>query len=397
MDCGLAWYWLGTGGLRFGAQDGYGETQEPTIKKSVYCCSLMVLQGMRIFLSTLLSTLLLAVLAAAGIYFLLCIPAGPTTAEVVIIPQRSSVWKIGAELRRDGVIRSRTAFSLWARVKHGTLKAGAYRFDHPAAMTEVYDRLRRGDVYTIALTIPEGYNIFDIAQAVERAQLGKAQDFLAAEQQNADLVRDLDPKATSLEGYLFPDTYQVAPTTGSREILATMVRRFRAEAQRLNLIAGQTNVHDVVTLASLVERETPVDEDRPMVAGVFANRLARKMPLDTDPSVIYAALLEQRYRGTIYASDLKADSSYNTYVHGGLPPGPICNPGDPALRAAMQPAKTKDIYFVSDLLHPGHSRFAVTLAEHEKNVAAYRNERRHTASDQVTAMGAVTKNGKGNQ
>ena len=315
--------------------------------------------------------MLAVILAGAGAYFLLIAPFGPNHAQIVNIPPGTSVWKIATELKENGVIRSRDAFAVWARVETGTLKAGTYRFDHPAPLTEVYDRLQRGDVYTIALTIPEGYNIFDIAQAVWQAGLGKDEDFLTAEQQGTDLIHDLDPTAQSLEGYLFPDTYQVSPNTAPREMLAGMVRRFRQATAPLGL---KTDVHTVVTMASLVERETPVEADRPLVAGVFTNRLAKGMPLDTDPSVIYAALLEKRYRGTIYASDLKADSSYNTYVHVGLPPGPICNPGLPSLRASMQPAKTEYLYFVSDPEQPGHSRFATTLEEHQKNVTAYRNE-----------------------
>jgi UPF0755 protein len=351
------------------------------------------------------SVLILGGVAAAGASFLLKCPIGPGVgtepAPIIVIAPGSSALKIGRVLAHDGMIRSEYAFALWARYKRGTLKAGAYRFDHPAAMTEVYDRLHRGDVYTIALTIPEGYNIFDIAQAVERARLGSAQNFLDAEQKNTDLIRDLDPKATTLEGYLFPDTYQISPVATPREILAGMVRRFRAEAQALGLNParqlqqGLTSVPDlasvasIVTLASLVERETPVAQDRPMVAGVFVNRLQRNMPLDTDPSVIYAALLEKRYRGTIYASDLKAESSYNTYLHTGLPPGPICNPGDPSLRAAMQPAATDNLYFVSDLQHPGHSRFAVTLADHDKNVAAYRKELQQEKNSSTLTTGTA--------
>ncbi len=337
-----------------------------------------------------LFVLILAILVTAGASFLLRHPTGPRVgvqpAPIVIIAPGSSALKIGRVLASAGMIRSQYAFALWARYKHGTLKAGAYRFDHPAPMIEVYDRLRRGDVYTIALTIPEGYNIFDIAQAVERAGLGNAQSFLDAEQKNTDLIHDLAPNAPSLEGYLFPDTYHVAPQSTPRQILASMVRRFRAEAQALHL---QQNVAAVVTLASLVERETPVADDRPMVAGVFVNRLGRRMALDTDPSVIYAALLENRYRGTIYASDLKAGSSYNTYVHAGLPLGPICNPGDPSLRAAMQPAATDNLYFVSDLLHPGHSRFAATLAEHRKNVSAYRKELQQEKNNSISVNSAA--------
>ncbi len=331
---------------------------------------------------TILGVILLVALAVAEAWYLFLYPAGPKTQRIVEIAPGSSAWKIGRQLQNEGIIRSGLAFALWARHKRGTLKAGAYSFDHPASLLEVYSRLRAGDVYTITLTVPEGYNIFDIAQAVQQADLASRSVFLAEEQKDTDLIHDLDPQAQSLEGYLFPDTYQFNPMATPHQVLATMVHRFRAEAKLLGLTA---NVHVSVTLASLVERETPVAGDRPLVAGVFVNRLARKMPLDTDPSVIYAALLENRYRGTIYESDLQADSSYNTYVHVGLPPGPICNPGDASLRAALHPAATDYLYFVSDPEHPGHSRFAATLAEHNKNVSAYRNAQHHAEASNPPA------------
>jgi UPF0755 protein len=155
-------------------------------------------------------------------------------------------------------------------------------------------------------------------------------------------------------------------------MLVAMVNRFRQEASMLGLDGG---VHRVVTLASLVERETPLGAERPLVASVFENRMARGMPLETDPTVIYAALLDGRYRGTIYRSDLAADSVYNTYRHPGLPPGPICNPGEASLKAAMRPARTSFLYFVAAGADPaGSSRFATSLAEHERNVAAYRRD-----------------------
>ena len=315
--------------------------------------------------------ILVLVLVAVGGTFLLIQPFGPSTATLVTIAPGTSVSSIAWTLERNGIIRSRYGFDLIARIRRGTLKAGVYRFDHPASMQEVYQRLRNGDVYTIALTIPEGYNIFDVADAVEKAGLGSRKAFLTAEQQDTGLIRDLNPKATSLEGYLFPDTYRLAPNMKPNQILGEMVEHFREEARKLGL---RENIPATVTLASLIERETPVASDRPLVASVFQNRLARNMPLDTDPSVIYAALLEKRYRGTIYASDLKAQSPYNTYLHAGLPPGPICNPGIPSLEAAVHPAQTNFLFFVSDPANPGHSRFASTLEEHEKNVAAYRKE-----------------------
>ena len=312
---------------------------------------------------------LLLVLSAVAAYMLLILPFGPSQAQLVTIPPGSSVNQIARTLQQNGIVRSRYAFDVVARVEHGTLKAGVYRFDHPAPLLSVYGRLRSGDVYTIALTIPEGFNIFDIAAVVEKAGLGHHDAFLAAEEQDTALIRDIDPNAPSLEGYLFPDTYRLSPGTAPRQILAEMVEHFRHEAAALGLTQ---QIPATVILASLVERETPVPSDRPMVASVFTNRLAHSMPLDTDPSVIYAALLEKRYRGTIYASDLKAQSPYNTYLHTGLPPGPICNPGIPSLKAAMHPASSDFLYFVSDPSNAGHSLFAATLEQHEKNVAAYR-------------------------
>lgn len=318
----------------------------------------------------MLLVLILAMTAAWAAYEVRC-PTGPKTAEIVDIKPGTSLWGIASELRARGVVRSRYLFFLWAKARGGTLKAGTYRFAGPAPMAEVYEKLRRGEIYAVVLTVPEGDNIFDIAQAVERAGLGNSKEFLVAERSDTDLVRDLDPGAQSLEGYLFPAVYLVPPTATPRAILEEMTGRFRKEAERLGL---KGDVHAVVTLASLVERETPVEADRALVAGVFVNRMARKMPLDTDPTVIYAAMLEGRYRGTIYASDLRADSAYNTYTHVGPPPGAICNPGEQSLLAAMHPAKTQYLYFVSDPEHPGHSLFATSLQEHQKNVRAYRKE-----------------------
>ena len=183
------------------------------------------------------------------------------------------------------------------------------------------------------------------------------------------LLKDIDPNAKSLEGYLFPDTYQFTRINTSHEIAAAMVHRFRQEAQKIGLL-GQPDTHRVVTMASIVEKETADPNERPLVAGVYYNRLNRNMALGADPSVIYAALLTGRYRGTIYASDLQYDSPYNTYKYPGLPPGPIANPGVASLQAAMHPKQSDFLYFVSD--NNGHHRFARDMEEHARNVAAYR-------------------------
>ena len=315
---------------------------------------------------------------AGGAWFYLRVPYGPAAETFVEIPAGLGTTGIATRLEKAGVIRSRYAFEAWRRYQGGTLRAGEYRFDHPATVGDVYARIAKGDVYYVPLTIPEGYNIFDIAGAVEKAGLGNAADFLAAERRDTRLIADLSPHPESLEGFLFPDTYRFGRKETPEQILAAMVKRFRQEAVRIGLIApdgfiGDRVVRDVaqtVTLASLVEKEVRVDAERPVVAGVFVNRMAQGMTLATDPAVIYAAILDGRWRGTIYQSDLQSESAYNTYKHQGLPPGPIANPGIAALKAAMNPAHTDYLYFVADA--EGHTRFSVDLKEHAAQVQAYR-------------------------
>ena len=317
--------------------------------------------------------LLLALLVAGAAYYIVLTPYGPTSETFVEVAPGSSTHAIAIQLARTGIIRTQYAFAAIRTYREfkntsGTLKAGEYRFDHPATPEEIYNRLLRGDVYTKALTIPEGYNIFDIAQAVEAAGFTSRADFLAAERTNTALISDLNPAATSLEGYLFPDTYHFSRHATPLQILTAKTRRFRQTANQLGLHVGTPRI---VLMASLIEKEVSQDSERPLVAGVFANRLAKGIPLATDPTVIYAALLEDRWRGTIYASDLANPSPYNTYRHTGLPPGPICNPGVAALKSALNPAQTDYLYFVADA--NGHSRFSTTLKEHNTNVQAYRN------------------------
>lgn len=313
---------------------------------------------------------LVAVLAAGGTGWLLLTPYGPESGIFVDLIPGDSSMRIGEKLEAAGVVRNRYAFDLLRILERGRLKAGEYRFDHPAPATEIYERIARGDVYTVALTIPEGANIFDIAARVDQAGFDTRQNVLAAAVKQVGLLADVDPQAKSLEGYLFPDTYRFARHASATQIVAAMVRRFREVATQVGL---KENVHQVVTLASLVERETALDAERPLVASVFVNRLEKKMPLMTDPAVIYGLELEGQWRGAIYQSDLKRDSAYNTYLHPGLPPGPVANPGIPSLRAALHPARTDYLYFVAANNNAqGHSLFASTLDAHNRNVADYR-------------------------
>ena len=323
-----------------------------------------------------LTLLLLLLLAAGAAAYILYTPYGPLAETFVEIPPGTGATGVATLLRKNGIIRSRYAFALLRLTRSGTFKAGEYRFDHPVPPSEVYARLIQGDVYTQALTIPEGYNIFDIAAIVETAGFTKRDVFLAAERQHTELIADLLPPGAhpdSLEGYLFPDTYRFSRHATPLQILTAMVHRFRQVSTQLDI--DRAKMAQTVIMASLIEKEVGQDTERPLVAGVFINRLAKSMPLATDPTVIYAALLDNRWRGTIYASDLQSPSSYNTYKHTGLPPGPISNPGIAALRAAMHPAQTDYLYFVSDAA--GHTRFSVNLKEHAEQVQAYRQAEKH--------------------
>lgn len=320
---------------------------------------------------TLLVVLFVLLGAAGTAAWLIYTPFGPPAEPFVEIAPGSSAMRIGRQLESEGVVRSQFAFDLLRWVKRGTLRAGEYRFDQPATVADVYARIERGDVYTKTVIVPEGANIFDIAARLEQAGFGTQQEFLEEQTRQVALIADLDPAAKSLEGYLFPDTYRFARKTTQAQIAAAMVKRFR---QQIALLGLRQNVHQVVTIASLIERETAVDAERPLIASVFVNRLARQMPLMTDPSVIYGLELNRLWRGTIYQSDLKRKTAYNTYLHTGLPPGPIANPGIPSLRAAMDPAHTDYLYFVAAGADPqGHSLFSSTLEEHARNVAGYRH------------------------
>lgn len=312
--------------------------------------------------------LALGLVAAVWVGLYVYLPYGPRRETFVDIAAGTGTETMAGQLEQAGIIRSRYAFEGLKAVHGGALKAGEYRFDHAAPLTEVYARIRRGDVYTRTLVIPEGFNIFDIAQAVEAAGLGPSADFLAAERKDTELIAEWSPGATSLEGYLFPDTYRFGRHATARMMLATMVKRFGQMAAKLGVERGG-DVSRIVIVASLVEKEVRIDAERPVVAGVFENRLAAGMPLQTDPAVAYASLLRGTWMGVIHQSELRSDSAYNTYVHAGLPPGPICNPGVAALKAAMQPAKTDYLYFVADAA--GATRFAKDLKEHVAQVAAF--------------------------
>jgi UPF0755 protein len=324
-----------------------------------------------------LTLLLLAVLAIGGwLAWALRMPVTPDGQKFVMLRPGYSTRRIAAELKSAGVIHSRLAFVLWHRIhRKQSLKAGEYLFDTAATPLEVHDRLVHGDIYVHTVVIPEGYTIFDVAQAVQDAGLGSSQEFLEVARSDVGLISDLAPEARNLEGYLFPNTYQFTRTQSMKDIVGAMVKQFRLVAEQIGLTAAvqadvQANVQKTVTMASIIEKETAVPEERPVVASVYYNRLGRNIALQADPSVIYAELLDGSYGGALHHSDMHFQSAYNTYSHLGLPPGPIGNPGRTSLEAAMHPAQTDYYYFVSD--GNGHHRFSRSLEEHNQNVARLR-------------------------
>jgi len=296
----------------------------------------------------------------------------------VDVPRGASQRHVAYLLKTNGVVRSAMGFEVYAR-RHPkrTLQAGEYFFDYAMTGSEVFWKLANGQVYQQPFTVREGETMFDIARELQAGKFMPAADFVFAASDPA-LIRDFAPDAKTLEGFLFPATYELPRHPAASELTAEMVHKFKEQWKRIapSPVGSQANeanhrdVDRIVTLASLVERETPKPEERPLVAGAFENRLRKGMRLQCDPTVIYGMERLGKYNGALTGKDLSFDSPYNTYEHGGLPPGPIGNPGEASLRAAMQPAETNYLYFVANT-QGGHF-FSATLAEHNKNVVKYR-------------------------
>jgi len=328
---------------------------------------------------TIFILLLLVCLAGAGcLAWALLQPVTPAGQTFVLLHPGYSTRRIATELKSAGVIRSADAFILWHYLhRKRSLKAGEYLFDKSATSLEVHRRLAHGDVYFHTVVIPEGFNMFDIAQAIQNAGLGSSEEFLKVATADTALIADLAPEAKSLEGYLFPNTYEFTRMQTMEEMAGAMVKQFRQVAREIGLTsesqdsaAQRPDLQQTVILASIIEKETAAPEERPLVASVYYNRMAGHQALQADPSVIYAELLQGSYSGALHHADMQFNSNYNTYTHPGLPPGPIGNPGKTSLEAAMHPADTDYLYFVSN--GNGHHRFAHSLEEHNRNVAAYR-------------------------
>jgi UPF0755 protein len=293
--------------------------------------------------------------------------------QFVEIPQGTGSMSIGERLVQAGVIRDLNTFrtALWMSGEGRRLKAGDYRFDRAMTAPEVIDKIARGDVYVINVTFPEGLTIAEMAKIFESHGLGRAAAFIQATTDPA-AIHDLDPEATDLEGYLFPETYALSRKTDAPKLVRLMVGRFdHVLTPELRQAAAARNltIRQAVTLASIVEKETAKAEERPLVAAVYSNRLRIGMALQCDPTVIYGLSKAGRYNGNIHKEDLAFDSPYNTYRYPGLPPGPIASPGRASLEAAVHPADADYLYFVSR--NDGSHEFARTLDEHNRNVQKF--------------------------
>jgi len=295
---------------------------------------------------------------------------------LVVVEPGTRAPRVAELLVEKGVLPHRLPFLLryWVSRPSSTLKAGEYRFDRPLRPIDVYRKLVRGEMLLYSVVIPEGSDRFDMARIFEETFGIRPEDFLRVASQ-ASAVHDLDPRAPTLEGYLFPDTYRFPRRVSSATITATMLGRFRrilATRFPAELRREPEKLHQVITLASMVEKEASLADERRLIASVFAKRLQRGWLLQCDPTVVYASRLDGRPIGRILQRDLEIDSAYNTYLHAGLPPGPIASPGEASIRAALNPDPGDFLYFVSN--NQGGHIFSKTLADHERNVARYRRQ-----------------------
>jgi len=333
----------------------------------------------------LLAPFLLILLAGAaiGIYDMSRYPDAVDTthgnAHTVVIEPGDGFRTITRKMNDLGLIQSPLKFRLLARVSgvHRKIKAGEYQLYGTMTPRQILDTLVEGDVLLYRVTIPEGYTLRQIAQTVARAGFGDADAFYRLTT-DPEIVRQQQLEGQSLEGYLFPDTYYFPKGFAQPKIIAAMTKRFRDDISDEWLVRAESlhlTLHQVVTLASIIEKETGAPAERPLIASVFHNRLKKKMRLETDPTVIYGI---KDFDGNLTRKHLRTPTLYNTYVIKGLPPGPIASPGHAALEAALYPAETDYLFFVSrkDRTH----QFSSNLKDHQKAVRKYQLRRKRKSS-----------------
>jgi UPF0755 protein len=300
-------------------------------------------------------------------------PQGGRT--VVEVPRGMGARELVRLLHERNLIRSEWATLAYIAYagNRGSLKAGEYLFDRPLTIPEIVAKLARGSVHLHRFTVPEGLTVVETAAKWEEQGFGESTAFLDAAEDALTRVRTFDPAASTVEGYLLPETYFFPKGAAPRDAVAAMIGRFQAAVARLKASrpdAWPLDLRSTVILASLVETEAFADGDRPLISSVYVNRLKKKMLLQCDPTVIYAIGKDRLKKGRLTSADLKHPSPYNTYLHPGLPPSAIANPGYASLEAAVRPAATPYLYFVRGA--GGKHVFSVTVAEHNRAVAAYR-------------------------
>jgi UPF0755 protein len=321
----------------------------------------------------LLLGVLISLMAMSGFWWLNQPSGGPIPAHLVDIPPGTPLTEVSHILHLNHLIGPEWFFTLLGRVQRVDRKIipGEYELHAGMRPTELLKKLVKGEVYQHALTIPEGYNVVQIADILAQKNLARKQDILRLNREPA-FIRSLNVQAPTLEGYLFPDTYQFSRYTPPESIIRTFVNRFHdvvtPDLKDRGTIMGMS-LQEVLTLASVIEKETGLAAERPLVSGVFHNRLQRGIPLQSDPTVIYAL---ESFDGNIRKADLSVNSPYNTYKVRGLPPGPIANPGLAAIHATLYPTQTDFVYFVAR--NDGSHQFSVTLEEHNKAVNQYQRQ-----------------------
>lgn len=296
----------------------------------------------------------------------------------VYIPPGANAAKAAGLLKTQGILHTQLPFRLWLR-HHGldrSLKAGEYRFSGKASPIDIAEKLTRGDIYFRSITIPEGLTAMETVDLLARGGFGDRRKLEAA-LLRTDWIQDLNPSAQNLEGYLFPETYRFGRRDDEETIIRTMTGQFRNRMDKIledSPLPGGWTVARIVTLASLIEKEVRTPSEQPVVASVLVNRLRLKMTLGVDATIIYAMKLAGTWDGNIRKSDLKMESPYNSYIHRDLPPGPICNPGESAIRAALKPEKTDYLYYVSK--NDGTHQFSRDLRSHNNAVNRYQRSGR---------------------
>ena len=328
---------------------------------------------------------LLAVAVAVYFYWTLEHPSAPPGAPeaTVYFSFGTPTSQIFRTLAAEGVVSQPWLAEVFYRIARGAtpLQAGEYRFARPAPLSDVLTRMGRGDVVRHTIVVPEGLTAEETFDLFLARGISRREAFRNA-LRNPQLIAAIARGAPDVEGFLFPDTYVVTRSTPARQIVESMLANFRRHftpAMRASAQAAGLTEREAVTLASIVQRETSLRSEGAVIAGVYWNRLRRRMRLQADPTVAYALKRDGRWTGTLYRSDYGYDSPYNTYMITGLPPGPISNPGLAALEAAVSPARTEYLYFVAD--RAGGHTFSRTFEEHLDAIASSRRQRANGSTD----------------